>query len=611
MDDLVLPQNIILHIFPKWTSCGQDGFRVQHLMDILGCVASARRLVSKVASSSIGNSMNTYLQDFQFGVSVPGGCEAVLHYVNRLIESKGNEVGLSILLVDFRNAFNLVDKSVLLEESRAKLLMKTGIDSHGYSFQHVLDVFNTTCKVNVLSITTCTSAPKMMKTLAKCYFGAIEKDLVSKVLVPMLSEGWDHGKDACLDVTGINPFAGMGATSWAPGVALHNAVEKKKRKYASICEENGYKFIPFAFFTFGEFNTEALDTLSQLEKDAVILLKHIRKFSLAQDIRARAAVYIFNRISFAIAKGVGAQIFVLYDVTKPQIPFYSEELDHVEDLLHDQHGGFTLALLDSLFLKGLHTVKSIPPKCHLGFSRVLKGALDKLVRETLAKSSPVMLDVDDNHLDLGERNIKQSNRKICDCHYTAAVRVLSSSNVAPYNDATLEDLKTKHPFKHAPSLPVIPIDHHHLIASLDVVLDRIKSFPQGTSCGRDGLRVQHIMDCLNGDVVALSDELVSSITQVVNLFLDGKCPKMLGEYIVSAPLTPLVKSGGGIRPIAMGTVWRHLVSKVGVVMIGHSLDGLQFGVGVSRGCEAILHAVNRLIEGRGDDVGHSMLLVDF
>ncbi|GJZ24741.1 leucine--tRNA ligase, cytoplasmic-like protein, partial [Tanacetum coccineum] len=60
---------------------------------------------------------------------------------------------------------------------------------------------------------------------------------------------------------------------------------------------------------------------------------------------------------------------------------------------------------------------------------------------------------------------------------------------------------------------------------------------------------------------AIFDELVSSITQVVNLFLEGKCPMMLGEYIASAPLTPLVKPGGGIRPIAVGTIWRRLVSK--------------------------------------------------
>ncbi|GJW18223.1 hypothetical protein Tco_0025659 [Tanacetum coccineum] len=87
---------------------------------------------------------------------------------------------------------------------------------------------------------------------------------------------------------------------------------------------------------------------------------------------------------------------------------------------------------------------------------------------------------------------------------------------------------------------------------------------------------------------------------------------MLGEYIASAPLTLLVKPGGGIRPIAIGTIWRRLVSKVSATMIGHSLDGyfvgLQFGVGVPKGGEAILHAVNHLVEDRGDDVGLSMLL---
>ncbi|GKA94486.1 hypothetical protein Tco_0816524 [Tanacetum coccineum] len=223
--------------------------------------------------------------------------------------------------------------------------------------------------------------------------------------------------------------------------------------------------------------------------------------------------------------------------------------------------------------------------------------------------------VDEEDIDLGERNIKQCKRKICDGHYTTAVRVLSSSGVAPYNDATLEDLKTKHPFKPSPSLPHISIDHHRLVASQVMVLDRIKSFPRSTSCRRDDLRAQHLMDCLSGVVVAISDELVSSITQVVNLFLDGKCPNRLGEYIASAPLTPLVKPGGGIRPIVVGTIRRHLVSKVCAITIGHSLDGyldsLRFDVRVAGGSEAILHSVNRLIKACGDDVGLLILLVDF
>ncbi|XP_056688373.1 uncharacterized protein [Spinacia oleracea] len=120
------------------------------------------------------------------------------------------------------------------------------------------------------------------------------------------------------------------------------------------------------------------------------------------------------------------------------------------------------------------------------------------------------------------------------------------------------------------------------------------------------------MDCLSGAAMAVSDELVDSIYGVVNLFLAGKCPMGLGEYGANAPLTPLVKPGGGIRPIADGTVWRCLVLKVGAVMVGPSLgsyfDGLQFGVGVSAGGEAILYAVIRLIEDRGSDVGLSLLL---
>ncbi|GKA61491.1 putative reverse transcriptase domain-containing protein [Tanacetum coccineum] len=98
------------------------------------------------------------------------------------------------------------------------------------------------------------------------------------------------------------------------------------------------------------------------------------------------------------------------------------------------------------------------------------------------------------------------------------------------------------------------------------------------------------MDCLSGAAIAISDELVSSITQVVNLFLEGNCPTVLGGYIASAPLTPLVKPGGGIRPIAVGTIWRRLVSKEGV---------------------RLFFMQNHLVEDRGDDVGLSMLLVDF
>ena len=62
--------------------------------------------------------------------------------------------------------------------------------------------------------------------------------------------------------------------------------------------------------------------------------------------------------------------------------------------------------------------------------------------------------------------------------------------------------------------------------------------------------------------------------------MSGKCPSVLGGYIASAPVTPLVKPWGGIRPITVGTVWWRLVSKVGASVVGKTLHTyFQFGVG--------------------------------
>ncbi|GJU97879.1 putative reverse transcriptase domain-containing protein [Tanacetum coccineum] len=81
--------------FTKGSSCGKDGLRAQHILDVLCGEGSAtgtyllkaitlvRRLVSKVSMKGVGKEMSKYLSDFQFGVGVSRGAEAVLHSANR------------------------------------------------------------------------------------------------------------------------------------------------------------------------------------------------------------------------------------------------------------------------------------------------------------------------------------------------------------------------------------------------------------------------------------------------------------------------------------------------------------------------------------------------
>ncbi|KAI3803528.1 hypothetical protein L1987_31684 [Smallanthus sonchifolius] len=100
------------------------------------------------------------------------------------------------------------------------------------------------------------------------------------------------------------------------------------------------------------------------------------------------------------------------------------------------------------------------------------------------------------------------------------------------------------------------------------------------------------------DVDSSSFQLFSHfISVVVNLCFGGRCPRGLAEFVISAPLTPLLKPDNGIRPIAVDAIRRRLVSKVAMRGVGKEmakyLCDFQFGVGVPNGAEVVLHSANR------------------
>jgi hypothetical protein len=113
----------------------------------------------------------------------------------------------------------------------------------------------------------------------------------------LLLYSWDRGRDVCVDVTGSSPLTLAGVSDFSPGRCVLEAAQRKCVKYREVCSAAGYSFLPFSFSTFGE-----------LDADAISLLGRIRTVSLSLDTGSRVAAYIFSRICFAIARGVGAQL---------------------------------------------------------------------------------------------------------------------------------------------------------------------------------------------------------------------------------------------------------------------------------------------------------------
>ncbi|GKD99590.1 hypothetical protein Tco_1387574 [Tanacetum coccineum] len=68
---------------------------------------------------------------------------------------------------------------------------------------------------------------------------------------------------------------------------------------------------------------------------------------------------------------------------------------------------------------------------------------------------------------------KQCLRKVADGHFTAAVKVLSSSGVASYCDDTIKALEAKRPYKPPPSMPSITFSEPPLVAEIDSVFSYI------------------------------------------------------------------------------------------------------------------------------------------
>ena len=190
------------------------------------------------------------------------------------------------------------------------------------------------------------------------------------------------------------------------------------------------------------------------------------------------------------------------------------------------------------------------------------------------------------------------SKKINEADVRGAVRIATSlDKVAPHDDATLRKLMAKHPS--APSDPCFP---QPISTEVDPIQDSevvtgIHRFTTGSAGGFDGLRPQHLKDCISHSALNPGKRLLHLLGKFCTLVANGTMPDKIRPIFFGANVTALSKPDGGIRPIAVGCTLRRLVSRILTTRVRPQLAAYlsphQLGFGVPGGCEAAIHAVRK------------------
>ena len=154
--------------------------------------------------------------------------------------------------------------------------------------------------------------------------------------------------------------------------------------------------------------------------------------------------------------------------------------------------------------------------------------------------------------------------KLKEGDYKGAVRLAcSEESIADLNEETWAALKAKHPPPH-PSTMIPPPPKESTSSSLiseEEVAQAIRSFPNDSAGGPEGLRPQHLKDLVSTSAERPGKELLNTLTSFINLVVSGKTPHEAHSTFFGASLIALRKKGEGVRPIAVGQTLRCLAAK--------------------------------------------------
>jgi len=215
--------------------------------------------------------------------------------------------------------------------------------------------------------------------------------------------------------------------------------------------------------------------------------------------------------------------------------------------------------------------------------------------------------------DILARSIKY---KCADGDVRGALRLLTcSDNVATPSKETTAAIQAKHPA--APPDDDLPPDvqgQHVLHFTEQEVHAAVRALPPGSAAGPDGIRAAHILHLIQKNTAEAGVRLLSALTALCNVAAAGNIPDHARKAFFSARLVALRKKDGGVRPIAIGTVYRRLVCKLvarrASAAVAEELRPVQLGVGTQLGCEAAVHAIREYAEAHNGTPNHLIVKLD-
>ena len=184
---------------------------------------------------------------------------------------------------------------------------------------------------------------------------------------------------------------------------------------------------------------------------------------------------------------------------------------------------------------------------------------------------------------------KMVNSKLLVGDATAAVRIMASDDsvITPTSEVVTA-LRLKHP-PSPPDLrppPTKPVTQTSSVSE-DEVTVVLKSFRPSSAGGVDGLRPGHLKDLVAPQTAEAGRRLLKALANLCSKLLRGQISQHARNFLFAANVTALRKKDGGIRPIAVGNVFRRLASKIAakrvIPELRRQIPPFQLGVGVSGG----------------------------